>query len=150
MIKTWPLGYKEARRRAKKIYSKIGRIQCPCLDNEYISFNRDGFDHLVYKGRISRTKNEQKKRFVLIEYAEQIIKQSTSYSYEEREMERKILNKYRQRILVKSKARFWTFSLSIKGCEVKLVVIQIGEGFKRFCSIMGDKVKISRGKTKTP
>ncbi len=43
MITTWKTGYRTARKRAEKIYSKIGTIQCPALNDEIISFSRWGF-----------------------------------------------------------------------------------------------------------
>ncbi|MFC1756615.1 hypothetical protein ACFLZC_00435 [Patescibacteria group bacterium] len=73
-MRTWNLGYKKAKEKAKKVYSKIGRIQCPALNNEFVSFSRLGFNHIMRKGRIPRTRNEQKRRFKLLLFAENIIK----------------------------------------------------------------------------
>jgi len=38
MITTWKMGYRRARKRAEKIYFKIGTIQCPALNDEVIFF----------------------------------------------------------------------------------------------------------------
>jgi len=136
MIKTWSLGYKKARKRAEKIYSKIGTIQCPAL-NDIISFSKWGFKHLIYKGRIPRTRGEQKRRFVLLPYATQIIKNPQAIIlYEEKEIEYKP-NKI-------SQARFWAFVEEIKNCKVKVVIMQVGIGNKKFCSIMGNNVKTKK------
>jgi len=140
MIKTWNLGYKKARKKAEKIYSKIETILCPAL-NSNITFSRWGFKHIVYKGRISRTKREQKKRFVLLQYAVQIIKNPQAIIlYKEKEIEYKP-NKV-------SQAKFWAFIEEVKSCKIKVVIIQIGNGNKKFCSIMGNNVKTS-GRKKT-
>ena len=72
------LGYEKAKQQAKQIYSKIGRIKCPALGDEYVLFTSAGFDHLLRKGRIPRTRNEQKRRFTLLPYVEKIIKNPTA------------------------------------------------------------------------
>src|SRR3990167_3052443 len=74
IIKTWGVGYEKSKKKAKKIYTRIGRIPSPALNGEYVAFTSAGFSHLVRKGRIPRTRNEQKRRFVLLPYAESIIK----------------------------------------------------------------------------
>lgn len=66
--------YKQLKLKAKKDYSKIGRISSPALNNEYVAFTNKGFTHLIRKGRNPRPRSEQAKRFLLIPYAEQIIK----------------------------------------------------------------------------
>ena len=65
-MKTVNLDYEKSLQRAKNIYSKIGRIVSPALDNQTIIFSDIGFNHLVRKGRTLRTKNEQKKRFFVV------------------------------------------------------------------------------------
>ena len=65
-MKTWKFGYEKSKKKAKKIYSKIGRVTCPALGDDSVAFNSKGFNHLVRKGRIPRKKNKQKRRFVLL------------------------------------------------------------------------------------
>jgi len=143
IIKTWSLGYPKAKEKARKIYSKIGRIKCPALNDEYISFSRKGFDHLTHRGRIPRTRSEQKRRFVLLKYAENIVKNPKAIIlYREKKLKRKTgrTNKYGKNILIDSKAKFWTFVENIDSCKIKIVTMQINNGVKKFWSIMGDNV----------
>ncbi len=138
------MGYKKAKEKAKRIYSKIGRILCPALNNEYVSFNAAGFNHLMRKGRIPRTRNEQKRRFVLVSYVEKIIKNPrANILYQRKEIKEK-LNRYGEKILITSTANFWTFIEKINDCVIKVVVRQKERGNKHFLSVMGDNIRINR------
>jgi len=155
-MKTWGLGYEKAKEKAKKIYSKIGVIPCPIFNDEKVAFTSRGFNHLVRKGRIPRPKNEQKKRFTLLQYAERMLKQPShrvKIEFEEKEIIEKT-RKFGSPILVKKKARAWAITEEIDGCVVKLIISQVEGRQKEFLSIMGDKgIKIdnkNNGKQKTP
>lgn len=144
MIRAWSLGYKKAREKAKNIYSKIGRVQCPVFNDEFVSFTSNGFRHLVRKGRIARTKNEQKKRFVLLKHAERMVKNPTyrlKIEFEEKELIERV-NRFGTKVLVKKKAKAWTLIENIDDCTVKLVIGQVDGRGKEFLSIMGDNVQI--------
>lgn len=146
-MKTWNLGYEKSKKNAKKIYSKMGRISCPVFDGELISFTSDGFNHLIRKGRIPRTRNEQKRRFALVPYIEEIIRNPQAITFRKTE-EKYTVNRHGQNIRMTSIANFWTFHAKIKECNIKLVIRQIHHGPKQFQSIMSNDVKINRGKKK--
>ena len=141
-MKTWRLGYKKSLEKAKLIYSKIGRIKCPALNNESVSFSRLGFNHLVRKGRIPRTRNEQKRRFVLLPYIEKIIKNPrANISFVQKTVKNKV-DRHGMKILVESMANFWTFIEKINACKIKVVIRQLNHGDKHFFSVMSDSVYI--------
>ncbi len=146
-METWNLGYEKSKKLAKKIYSKIGRIPCPAFNGELVAFTSEGFNHLVRKGRIPRTRNEQKKRFALIPYIEEMIKNPQTITFRQTE-EKYTVNRHGKNILMTSTANFWTFHNNIKDCNIKLVIRQIHHGQKQFQSIMSDDVKIHRGRGK--
>lgn len=150
-MNTWSLGYNKAKEKAKEIYGKIGRIESPALNGEYVAFTSKGFDHLMRKGRIPRTRNEQKRRFVLIQYAEQIIKNpKAKILFRQNETKRKV-NRHGEIITLTSLASFWTFAEKINGCTIKVVIAQFRkDGQKEFMSIMGNRVEIARGTNKKP
>jgi hypothetical protein len=140
-MKAWDLGYNKAFSKAKGIYKSIGNIKCPALNNEYVYFSRVGLNHLVRKGRIPRTRNEQKRRFRLIPYIKKVIKNEQAV-IEYRKQEKLIkINRHGQKITRESIAHFWTFKEKIKDCNIKIVIRQIDEGNKSFFSVMGDNVK---------
>ena len=147
-MKTWNLGYEKSKKKAKDIYSEIGRVICPALGEEYVVFNRLGFNHLVRKGRIPRTKNEQKRRFVLLVYIENVIKNPEALiEYRESVIKEKV-NRHGEKVLMEYKAKFWTFVENIKDCKIKIVIRQLDGGNKHFFSVMGNNVQISGLKKK--
>lgn len=137
MIIPWPLGYEKTKTKALNIYKKIGAIPAPALNGELVFFTRIGFAHIITaKGRKLRSKNEQKRRFRLLVYAEQILKNPRAMIiYREQEMKYKI-NRHGQKLLTTSMAKFWTFVENIEGTKIKLVVAQIEDQKKQFLSIM--------------
>jgi len=142
-MKTWNLGYEKAREKAKNIYSKIGQISCPALNGEYVSFTSAGFNHLIRKGRIPRTRNEQKRRFVLLPFVDQIIKNPKATIQYQRREEKYHINRHGTKILKTSMADFWTFVEKVNDCVVKVVIRQLNKtSNKHFFSVMGDNVKI--------
>ena len=142
------LGYEKAKQQAKQIYSKIGRIKCPALGDEYVFFTSAGFDHILRKGRIPRTRNEQKRRFTLMPYVENIIKNPTAkIIYRKLDVKEKV-NRHGEKVLVESVAHFWTFREKINDCVIKVVIRQLANKDKHFFSVMGDNVKIISVKKK--
>jgi len=151
IMKAWSLGYEKSKKKAKKLYSGIGTVVCPALGDQTIAFTSKGFRHLIRKGRIARPRNEQKRRFVLLPFAEKILKNPhASIEFRQKEIKYKV-NRHGEKILMTSNAKFWTFSEQVKDCTVKIVIMQIEDKQKQFISIMGDNVKIDkRRKNKKP
>jgi len=150
-IRTWSIGYQKSKQRAKRLYSKIGRISCPAFSGNFVSFNCIGFNHLIRKGRIPRTRNEQKRRFVLLSYVEKIIKDPEANIVYKRKETKYKTNRYGNKCLTTSMADFWTFIKKIDSCTIKVVIAQTNKkGGKYFLSIMGDNVKIKNKRTKKP
>jgi hypothetical protein len=140
------LGYGKAKEKAKKTYSGIGAIKCPALGGDHIFFGRFGFNHLIRKGRIPRTRNEQKRRFTLIPHIEKILKNPKAIIVYRKETIKEKVDRHGQKILIESVAHFWAFVEKIEDCNVKVVIRQLEGGDKHFFSIMGDNVKILKNK----
>lgn len=144
-MKAWNLGYEKAKQKAKAIYAKIGHIPCPAFRGEIVAFTSEGFSHLLRKGRVPRTRSEQKRRFHLISYVGQIIKNPRAVILYERRETKTIANRHGDNITVRSIADFWTFVETINRCRIKVVVRQLREkGTKHFFSVMGDFIKTRR------
>ncbi len=137
------LEYEQLKLKAKKAYSKIGRIHSPALNDEYVAFTNKGFTHLIRKGRNPRPRSEQAKRFLLIPYAEQIIKNPKATILYRSNETKYYINRHGQKILTTSTARFWTFVDIIKDTKIKVVVRQLNQGQKHFFSIMERRNKKS-------
>jgi len=129
------MGYRATVRRAQKIYKKIGVIPCPAL-NDLVHFTRIGFDHVIGGKRKKRSKREQKRRFRLLEYAEQIVKNPKALiQYREQEV-KYVENRHGKKTLITATGKFWTFIETVKNTRLKVVVGQIGQKAKQFISIM--------------
>lgn len=148
-IETWGWGYNRSYTHAKKIYKAIGRIPCPAFNGDIVAFNNRGFNHLLRKGRIPRTHNEQKKRFALIPYIEPIIKNPAALIIFNQQEEKQFVNRQGQKVLMTGTASYWRFIETIDGCRIKVVIRQFGDESRYFLSVMGDNVRIIR-KQKSP
>ncbi len=136
--------YGQLKLKAKKNYSKIGRIPSPALNDEYVAFTNKGFTHLIRKGRNPRPRSEQVRRFLLIPYAEQIIKNPKATILYRSSETKYYVNRYGQKILTTSTAHFWTFVENSDNGTIKVVIRQLNQGQKHFFSIMENKA--NRGK----
>jgi hypothetical protein len=91
---------------------------------------------------LARTKNEQKRRFALIPFVKQILKNPKAViEYRSNEIQY-FTDRHGNKVLTTSVAQFWTFVEKIDGCEIKVVIRQINKNEPHFFSVMGDKVKI--------
>lgn len=146
MIHTWGIGLEESRDKAHKIYTDIGRIQCPFFNDELISFPVKQFEHLIRgKNRKKRVRTQQLIRLRLMEYAEAILTTDAAKAVvefrDEYEIER-LVNRHGEKVLEKRMARSWAFTALVDDCEVKVVVGQIDGKSKEFLSIMCDKFEV--------
>lgn len=117
--------WREYLKKEREKYKKIGPIKCPAFNNEEIYFNRYGFDHTVYKDGIPRPMDEVVKRFGLLPYVPNILKNLKSVDNEEK------------RTKDKSTAYFWTIKHQIhSNLRIRIIVRRLKGGMLHFFSIM--------------
>lgn len=133
------MGYLACKKWAKKFYKKIGAVLSPALNNQYVSFNNTGFNHLIRKLSM-RSRNEQKRRFLLLPRAELIIKNPEVIIVYKKEDKKVLIKKKGMKILKGSVIHYWTFVYFTDSKRIKVVVRQINNGQKHFYSIMDKKV----------
>ena len=142
------MGYESCKKWAKDFYKKIGTIFCPALDNQYISFNNIGFTHLIRKMSL-RSRNEQKRRFLLLPKIESILKNPQAvivYRKEEKKVE---VKKNDTKILRESVIHYWTSVYFTDSKRIKIVIRQVNNGLKHFYSVMDKKLDKNEQKQKT-
>ncbi len=105
-------------------YYKVGSRSCPAFNYELIYFGKDGIIHLLQKGGIPRTINEQKRKLYLFRYAITIIETSTDV-FEYREIKG---------------AGFWELTHNYNDRVVSVIIRQLPGGDKHFFSIKDRKV----------
>jgi hypothetical protein len=98
-------------------------IQSSHFDGAWVVFNNIGFKHLIRKSKV-RTRKEQMKRFELLEYVPEILKNPNANV------------SYRTTISKRHEVRYWSFQEEKDGKDITVVVRQVGNGNKHFYSVM--------------
>lgn len=142
-MKTKTLTYQQIKKATKKLYSKIGRVPSPALNNELVAFTSKGFTHVIRKGRKPRPRKEQKRRFRLLQYAEKVVKNPKAVIEYRTTETKELVNRYGEKVRVESTAQFWTFVETVDNRTIKVVVRQLNKGQKHFFSVMEGKNKKS-------
>ncbi len=139
--------YENLKQETKKIYSRIGTISCPILNDETVTCASEGFRHLLRKGRVPRSRSDQVRRLFLVKHIKDILQNPYVSVKHERSEARTVVNQHGDKQSVYSVADFWTLSMNIDGNSIKLVVRQFPpNGKKHFLSIMDSDNKKSRKK----
>jgi hypothetical protein len=127
------MGYEACKNWAQNFYKNIGSILSPALDNQPVSFNNTGFNHLIRKLSV-RSRNEQKRRFLLLPKVESIITNPEAVIV------------YRKKLNV----HYWTFIHHVDSKRIKVVIRQVNNGSKHFYSVMDKKInkKVEQQKTR--
>jgi hypothetical protein len=115
--------WKKFIKKTHESYRKIGSIPCPAFNGELVYFNRNGWKHLIRKGRIPRTQDEQLERLQLISKAPLLLNTSSKYHMHTIELQGKSI------------AHFWSF---VNKNKITIIVRQINNGPRHFFSIFKD------------
>jgi len=127
MEKPWKEFLIEKRRK----YFRIGSVPCPAFGNELVYFNKQGFNHLIRKGRIPRIPEDARKRLGLFDRAETIIVSSDRFETHRHSPAKEVAGK-----VGIPPADFWSFHWKSDASSLIVVIRQIGSGPKHFFSIM--------------
>jgi len=121
--------YTKARKKAEKLYSSYGKIRCPAIDNEFVNFTSEGFNHFLYSApKKPRDKRSQMERFRLLPKGREIIEISTTYQEYEEEYKYMKVNRHGRYMDESVLVRAWGFIAMIKNSRVKVVLTQQGNG----------------------
>lgn len=129
--------YDKAREDAANFYKSIGRMRCPALNNEYIHFTSEGFNHLIYKNkRRERDRSVQIMKFKLLSKVKILVGTSSTYQeYDEGLKEVRVKTK-KKIVNVTRVVKYWGFVAIIKDYRIKVVIRQLGDGQKHFWSVI--------------
>lgn len=119
-----PEDWKEYINNEEEKYKKLGYIECPAFDGKKVYFNSHGLDHLIYKGRVPRSRDEVIKRFSLLPFACNILKNARNIYSEEK------------RVKEKSYAYFWTIKDNAGSRKIRIILRRLNNGTIHFFSIM--------------
>ena len=122
------------KKNQKILYEKIGTTWCPTL-KEYITFNRLGFQHLLRKRGIPRTKEEQERRFALLPFVKEIVGDPHAKFRYQKKTSFSRVDRHHKTIRASNNAEFWKLSKEINGKTINVVVRKINRGKKHFFSV---------------
>jgi hypothetical protein len=119
--------YEKTKKEAELFYSRIGRVWCPAI-GDFIYFGKAGFRHLIQKGKRFRPRSEQKRRFLLLVHAKDILSDPQIHFDDRRDQNN-------------PDVRYWNFSAHKEDKSIELIAIQIKTGKKYFLSIYAKRQK---------
>ncbi len=128
--------YKKIKENAENFYKKIGRINCPALYNETVYFNSEGFNHLVYKKKAERSKNDQVTKFKLLPIAKEIVSISTTFQEYDEGLIEITRKRFKKRVKETALVKYWGLVAIIKNKKVKVIMRQVSNGQKHFFSVI--------------
>lgn len=128
-------------------YESLNEVYCPYF-KENVKFTRDGFMHLLFKGskrRRPREDNVRSLRLKLFPLAPKILK-ITHTVQEFHKQDIFLLTKiHKEKIKVLKPIKYWGFIAIVERHKVKVVVKQVGNGYKKFWSIIPNWVTRKSG-----
>jgi len=127
--------YVKIKQQAEEFYKRIGKIKCSAL-NDLVYFNSEGFNHLIFKNKSERTQKEQIVKFRFLDIAKEIIEISTTYQEYDEGLIEVVVKNYGKKSKKVSMVKYWGLVAIIRGCRVKAIVRQVGNGNKHFWSVM--------------
>src|SRR3989344_4525249 len=129
--------YDKIRQDAEDFYKKIGKILCPAF-NDFVYFNSEGFNHLVFKSsRSERIKNDQITKFKLLAKAKELITKTTTHQEYDESIKEFDVQKYKKRLRESKRVKYWGVIAIMNGWKIKVIVRQIGDnGQKHFWSVI--------------
>lgn len=129
--------YDALRAEAEVLYKTFGSVECPALRNQAVSFTSEGFNHLIYRiAKQERHKRVQIMRFEMLTKAKELLELTTVIQEYEEYFRRVKLWRNKQHYMANVKVRDWGFFGIIRGFRIKVVVRQIGNGEKKFHSVI--------------
>lgn len=113
----------------KRYYFGLNKVSCPALNNEYVHFNKHGFNHFLHKGRTPRKKKDQIRRFRLLSTVPMIISSCER------------IHAYKEDKRMGSVAYFCEIRGKYKNKIVKIIIRKLNNGRLHFFSVMSKKQK---------
>ena len=129
--------YEKLKSDSIKYYSSLGKIFCPVF-NDYINFNSEGFNHILFKNnRSERDKDSQILRFKLLANAIKLISITTTFQEFEETLKEFQVKKFKKKALQIKPVRYWGLIAIIDNRKIKVILRKIGDnGQLHFWSVI--------------
>ena len=128
--------YEKLRQDAENYYKKVGKTFCPAF-KEFVYFNAEGFNHLVYKGdRTERSKEIQVLKFNLLGNARKLVEMATTFQEYDEEIREVVVKKFKRKERESRVFKYWGLIAIMGTWKIKVIIRQIGNGQKHFWSVI--------------
>ena len=99
-------------------------------------YNSEGFNHLIYKKKSERSKNDQITKFKLLPIAKEIVSISTTFQEYDEGLIEIIRKRFKKRVKETALVKYWGLVAIIRNKKVKVIIRQISNGQKHFFSVI--------------
>lgn len=142
LLKNYYGRYEKAKNIAVRFFEKNKTINSAALGT--VTFNSDGFLHLIWKNRDKKRKNKhkrdwknQEKRFYLLQYAKPILEKMAYYQEYSEAMETVAVKKNNRIYSEPKKITYWCFIAVIDNkIRIKIILKKVGNGNIIFWSVV--------------
>lgn len=128
--------YHDLRKAAENYYRSFKPIKCPAIENLYVSFSSEGFNHLIYKNKTERNKKEQFGRFKFVEAARDVIGKTTTIQESDEKIQNVVIKKKKKKIRADKLIKYCAFISVTKYGKIKVIIKQLGNGNYTFWSVI--------------
>ncbi len=129
--------YAELRNKAKELYDSFENVRCPALNNEFVNFTSEGFNHILYRTKKSeRDKSTQIMRFELLAKAKKLIELTTTYQEHEKYYRTIERRRFKRKVLEQEGINDWGLIGVVDNFRIKVVIRKIGNGKYQFYSVI--------------
>ena len=122
----------------KEDYDAIGVIRCPFF-GEDIRFTSEGFQHLLFKGATKlkkRDKPTQWMRLKLFKLTPKLLRQTKTVQEYHLQKQFITVKHHKRKEKILKNVEYWGFIAIIDARKIKVVIKQVGNGDKKFWSII--------------
>lgn len=133
-----PEDFEKFKDKIRQEYDSIREVHCPYF-NGMVKFSSDGFQHLLFKGSSKakeRSHGEQYIRLKLFKLAPKLLRITRTLQEFHSQNQFVVIKTNKRREAVVKEVKYWGFIAIIEDRKIKVVVKQLGDGFKRFWSII--------------
>jgi len=122
--------YERLKHEAEVLYSRLGRLFCPAVDEE-VHCTPEGFGHLLFKeGDSERDKTSQMLRFKLLPLGAKLIETSTTYQEYEKMIKGFEVKSGKGRSIKNKPVHYWGIIGIVDGRKIKVILKKIGDDGK--------------------
>ena len=128
--------YELVKTEAKSVYNSLGCVKCNALGGQLVYFTAEGLNHLFYKHKSERPKQDQFMRLKVIDLVKKIIGMTTTIQEKDEKIQLFKVKMKKKSQEVSKIVKFWGFTAIIENKKITVVLRKVGEGKIHFWSVV--------------